>query len=344
MNRFKPFFALLLAALFLFAFTGCTKERYTVSWFDVFDTVTILLAYSDSEEEFSQQSQAIKQELTEYHKLYDIYHTYPDMNNLKTINDNAGIAPVEVDQRIIDLLLLGKDLYTLTDGQVNIAMGSVLSIWHDARELAEQDPAAAAVPDMEQLQQAAAHTDINALIIDQQAGTVFLSDPEMRLDVGSLGKGYAAEMVMHTAQESGVEDALLSVGGNLRAIGKKPNGSWTGGIQNPWPDQENASLYTIELSDCALVTSGDYQRYYEVDGTRYHHIIDPDTLMPANYVNSVSVICPDSAMADGLSTALFNMSVEDGMALVESLENTEAVWLLPDQNTKISSEFAEFCK
>lgn len=344
MNRFKPFFASLLAALFLFAFTGCTKERYTVSWFDVFDTVTILLAYSDSEEEFSQQSQTIKQELTEYHKLYDIYHTYPDMNNLKTINDNAGIAPVEVDQRIIDLLLLGKELYTLTDGQVNIAMGSVLSIWHDARELAEQDPAAAAVPDMEQRQQAAAHTDINALIIDQQAGTVFLSDPEMRLDVGSLGKGYAAEMVMRTAQESGVEDALLSVGGNLRAIGKKPNGSWTGGIQNPWPDQENASLYTIELSDCALVTSGDYQRYYEVDGTRYHHIIDPDTLMPANYVNSVSVICPDSAMADGLSTALFNMSVEDGMALVESLENTEAVWLLPDQSIKMSSGFAEFCK
>ena len=344
MNRFKPFFASLLAALFLFAFTGCTKERYTVSWFDVFDTVTILLAYSDSEEEFSQQSQTIKQELTEYHKLYDIYHTYPDMNNLKTINDNAGIAPVEVDQRIIDLLLLGKELYTLTDGQVNIAMGSVLSIWHDARELAEQDPAAAAVPDMEQLQQAAAHTDINALIIDQQAGTVFLSDPEMRLDVGSLGKGYAAEMVMRTAQESGVEDALLSVGGNLRAIGKKPNGSWTGGIQNPWPDQENASLYTIELSDCALVTSGDYQRYYEVDGTRYHHIIDPDTLMPANYVNAVSVICPDSAMADGLSTALFNMSVEDGMALVESLENTEAIWLLPDQSIKMSSGFAEFCK
>lgn len=344
MNRFKPFFASLLAALFLLGFTGCTKERYTVSWFDVFDTVTILLAYSDSEEEFSQQSQAIKQELTEYHKLYDIYHTYPDMNNLKTINDNAGVAPVKVDQRIIDLLLLGKELYSLTDGQVNIAMGSVLSIWHDARELAEQDPAAAAVPDMEQLQQAAAHTDIDSLIIDQQAGTVFLSDPEMRLDVGSLGKGYAAEMVMRTAQESGVEDALLSVGGNLRAIGKKPNGSWTGGIQNPWPDQENASLYTIELSDCALVTSGDYQRYYEVDGTRYHHIIDPDTLMPANYVNSVSVICPDSAMADGLSTALFNMSVEDGMALVESLENTEAVWLLPDQSIKMSSEFAEFCK
>ncbi len=344
MNRIKPFTCVLASFLFLFSATGCAKERYTVSWFDMFDTVTILLAYSDSEESFSAQSQALKADLTEYHKLYDIYHTYPDLNNLKTINDNAGIAPVEVDQRIIDLLLLGKELYALTDGQVNIAMGSVLSIWHDARVAAEQSPESATVPDTELLQQAAEHTNIDDVIIDEQAKTVFLADPEMQLDVGSLGKGYAAEMAMRTAQENGIENALLSVGGNLRAVGEKPSGSWTGGIQNPWGDAENASLYTIELSDCALVTSGDYQRYYEVDGVRLHHIIDPDTLFPAGYANSVSVICPDSAMADGLSTALFNMSVEDGMALIESLENTEAVWLLPDKTVKMSSGFADFCK
>ena len=333
-----------LAACLLAGLAGCAQpQRQSVSWFDVFDTVTILQGYTTSEEEFSQQAAALKADLTEYHQLYDIYNSYPDMNNLKTVNDNAGVAPVQVDQKIIDLVKLGKEMYELTDGRVNIAMGSVLSLWHDAREAGLANPKSAALPDMEALEEAAAHTDIDQVILDEEAGTIYLADPEMRLDVGSLGKGYAVEMVCQAAQARGLESALLSVGGNLRAIGEKPEGPWAGGVENPW-DSEAGSLFTVELTDCALVTSGDYQRYYTVDGKQYHHIIDPATLMPATYFDSVTVRCPDSGMADGLSTALFNMPLEEGLELVESLENVEAAWMLPDGSTRTSSGFSQWCR
>lgn len=334
----------ILIAAMLLPLSACSKTRSSVSWFDLFDTVTTLLGYTSNEKEFSEQSTLLKQDLMEYHKLYDIYHSYPDINNLKTINDNAGIAPVKVDQKIIDLILLGKELYTLTNGQINIAIGSVLSLWHDARETALQDPSAAVLPDQTALEEAAKHIDISQVIIDEENSTVFLQDPKMSLDVGSLGKGYATEMVIQNAKQRGLTDALLSVGGNLRAIGKKPDGSWTGGIQNPWSDQQQGSLYTIQLDDISLVTSGDYQRFFVVDGKQYHHIIDPDTLAPANYANSVSILCKHSGIADGLSTALFNMPVEEGMALIESLPDTEALWLLPDQTVQMSSGFLQWCK
>ena len=143
--------------------------------------------------------------------------------------------------------------------------------------------------------------------------------------MGSVGKGYAVEMVCQAAQARGLTSALVSVGGNLLAIGKKPDGSqWTGGVENPWNASEvytTDSLFgaAINMSDMALVTSGDYQRYFVVDGKRYHHLIDPDTLWPAAYFNSVTVLCPDSGMADCLTTGLFCMPLEEGQKLVESL-------------------------
>ena len=145
------------------------------------------------------------------------------------------------------------------------------------------------------------------------------------------------------AQARGLTSALVSVGGNLRAIGKKPDGSqWTGGVENPWNASEvytTDSLFgaAINMSDMALVTSGDYQRYFVVDGKRYHHIIDPDTLWPAAYYNGVTVLCPDSGMADCLTTALFCMPLEEGQKLVESLDGVEAMWCTPDKQATTSS-------
>ncbi len=157
-------------------------------------------------------------------------------------------------------------------------------------------------------------------------------------------KGYAVEMVCRAAEARGLTSALVSVGGNLRAIGTKPDGSqWTGGVENPWNASE---VYTntnsifgspINMSDLALVTSGDYQRYFVVDGKRYHHIIDPDTLWPAAYYNGVTVLCPDSGMADCLTTALFCMPLEEGQKLVESLDDVEAMWCTPDKQATTSS-------
>ena len=160
----------LLSILLLMALlTGCASandqpemKQYTASFLDVFDTVTTIVGKADSEEAFREKTQPLHDDLREYHQLFDIYNDYPGIANLKTINDHAGISPVKVDERIISLLMACRDIYDKTDGQVNVAMGSVLRLWHDARSLAVDDPANAVLPNEAALQEAA-HKAVAAL-------------------------------------------------------------------------------------------------------------------------------------------------------------------------------------
>ena len=308
------------------------QKRYEASFLTLFDTVTTMVGYADSQETFTAQAQQIHDELLEYHQLYDIYNDYDGMNNLKTVNDNAGIAPVEVDARILDMLEFSRELYEETGGRVNVAMGGVLSLWHDAREAGIEDPANAYLPDQDALEKAARHADWSNVVIDEEAGTVYLADPDMSLDVGAIAKGYAVERVCETAPAG----MLISVGGNVRATGPKPDGSpWVVGIENP---DGGDFLHTLYVEDSSVVTSGDYQRYYLVDGQRYHHIIDPDTLYPATRWRSVSILCADSGIADGLSTALFTLSQEDGQKLLDAFD-AEALWMTQDGELLYSPGF-----
>ncbi|MDF2883596.1 MAG: rane-associated lipoprotein involved in thiamine biosynthesis [Clostridiaceae bacterium] len=329
--------------------TACSakkKTRYEASFLGLFDTVTKIVAYSDSKEQFTKSSQSIHDNLKEYNDLYDIYHDYKDINNIKTINDNAGIKPVKVDKRIIDLLQLGKDKYKTTNGKLNIAMGSVLKIWHKYREDGLNDEDSAKLPSMAELQEAAKHTDINKLIIDKASSTVFLQDKDMSLDVGAIGKGYATEQVAQIAIKEGFTSGLLSVGGNIRAIGSKGenNEPWNLGIQNPDKESKDTNLCTVNLSDKSLVTSGDYERYYTVNGKNYHHIIDPNTLYPANYFHAVTIICKDSGLADALSTAVFNMPFDEGLKYINSLPDTDAMWVMENGEIKYSANFKKYIK
>lgn len=308
------------------------QKRYEASFLTLFDTVTTMVGYADSQETFTAQAQQIYDELLEYHQLYDIYNDYDGMNNLKTVNDNAGIAPVEVDARILDMLEFSRELYEETGGRVNVAMGGVLSLWHDAREAGIEDPANAYLPDQDALEEAARHAHWSNVVIDEEAGTVYLADPDMSLDVGAIAKGYAVERVCETAPAG----MLISVGGNVRATGPKPDGSpWVVGIENP---DGGDFLHTLYVEDSSVVTSGDYQRYYLVDGQRYHHIIDPDTLYPATRWRSVSILCADSGIADGLSTALFTLSQEDGQKLLDAFD-AEALWMTQDGELLYSPGF-----
>ena len=350
---------LLCAALCLSMLAGCAKteskkelQRYTTIFYDIFDTVTTVIAYCEDETEFQQQMEALHADLVTYNQLYDIYNDYDGVNNIKTINDNAGVKPVQVDDRILSMLELALKMYDTTSGKLNIAMGSVLGIWHDYREaaaLTESDDDNT-LPSQEELEAAAQHCDINDLVIDEANKTVYLSDPEMSLDVGSVGKGYAVEMVCQAAQARGLTSALVSVGGNLRAIGVKPDGSqWTGGVENPWNASDvytadSSYISAVYMSDKALVTSGDYQRYFVVDGKRYHHLIDPDTLWPAAYHNSVTVLCADSGMADCLTTGLFCMPLEQGLELINSLDGVEALWCTTEGDVVQSSGWENYVK
>ncbi len=160
-------------------------------------------------------------------------------------------------------------------------MGSVLSVWHDYREAGIENPSRAQVPGQQELQNAAEHVNLDQVQIDEQASTVYLPDEAMSLDVGAIAKGYATKRLAETLKEAGVTSALLSLGGNVETIGTKADGKpWRVGVQNPDTSAAKAYLHVLKLTDTCLVTSGTYQRYYGVDGVRYHHIIDPDTLMP----------------------------------------------------------------
>ena len=277
--------------------------------------------------------------------MFTIYHRYEGLENLCTINElvDGQHRTVTVDRRIVDMLLYAKEMYVLTDGLVNIAMGSVLSIWHDYRELGTADPASAELPPMDKLTAAAEHTSMDCLVIDETACTVTITDPAMTLDVGAIAKGYAVEMVARGLEEQGISGYVLNVGGNVRTVGGKPDGTnWTVGIENPLEDASEPYFAYLSLAGESLVTSGSYQRYYVVNGQRYHHIIHPDSLMPSDRYLSVSVVCQSSALGDALSTALFCMSPEEGMALVASLEHVEAHWVLNDGTRQTSDGWAEF--
>lgn len=336
--------AVVLVGVLLWRGKGASKtDRYEAQFTDVFDTVTKIIGYGESQEVFTEQVSELKEQFDYYNQLYDIYNDYEGINNIKTINDNAGKQPVKVAPEIIKLLKLGKETYEKTGGEVNIAYGSVLRLWHDYREAGLEDAAKAELPPMKELEERAVHTDINNLIIDEEASTVYLADPEMSLDVGSIGKGYAVQQVAEYASEHGMEHLLISAGGNICVVGTKEDGeNWRVGVQNPDLDSDEEYVQKVQLQDMSIVTSGNYQRYYEVKGKRYCHIIDQDTMMPSEHMASVSVIMKDSGEADAMSTALFNMDYESGKALVESMQDVEAMWILNDGTIKYSSGFSDY--
>lgn len=329
--------ALLVACLLSL---GCTagQTRYTESFLTVFDTATQVTLYAADQNAAAARTRAVEEALLFYHRLYDVYHAYEGVNNLYTVNANAGVAPVAVDAAILDLVAFGKEVYALSGGRVNIAMGSVLALWHDAREAGLADPANAALPPMDALREAARHTSIDDVIVDRAAGTLYLTDPAMRLDVGALAKGFAGQRVADALRAEGTTSMLLNLGGNVCCIGARADGTpWRVGVQDPASQEV---LCTVRMQDRCLVTSGVYQRYYTVAGQTYHHIIDPETLLPGAYFAAVSVLCADGGMADALSTALFLMPLAEGQALVDSLDGMEALWVFPDGESVYSAGFA----
>lgn len=328
-------------------FTSCDRRpnKYVTHSLDYFDTATTITGYETDQDEFDRVSGELLALLEEYHRLYTIYHRFDGMENLCTVNElqDGTHRTVTVDSRIIDMLLYAKDMHRVTNGKLNIAMGSVLSIWHEYRTAGLDEPWAAELPPMDQLREAAKHTDINNLIIDREHSTVWIADPQMTLDVGAIAKGYAVEMVARSLEERGISGYVINVGGNVRTVGTKPDGQkWLAGIENPDTASDEAYLVYLQLSGESVVTSGSYQRYYTVGNKNYHHIVDSQTLLPAEGYLSVSVVCKSSAEGDALSTALFCMPLDEGLALVESLPDVEAHWILSDKSEHSSSGFSKY--
>ena len=354
MKRITYFVMMLILVSLIF--TGCQKApkseyyKYSNTFFGTFDTLTQVVGYTKSEQEFEEYFEKIRSRFEELHKMYDKYNNYEGINNIKTINDNAGIKHVKVDKEIVDIILFAKDWNKRTGGRTNIAMGAVLSIWHDYREQGKDDPQNAKLPPMEGLREAAKHTDIDKVIVDEQNSTVYLADNRMSLDVGAIAKGFATEIVVKEIQASGFVSGIISPGGNIRVLGKPLDGvreRWGIGIQDPRKmivTAEENLLDTIFLNNASVVSSGDYQRYYVVDGKVIHHLIDTDTLMPGDYYRAITIVTEDSGLADFLSTTAFLLPYDKSRELVESLENVEAVWVMQDGKVEATEGMKKIMK
>ena len=316
--------------------TGTEPEsewsRYRISYMDTFDTIVQNVGYTRTGMEFDRYSEEMHELLIYYNQLFDRYNSYEGINNVKTINDNAGIEPVQVDEPLLDLLEQCIEWEEQSQGAVNVCMGPVLEIWHNYREQ-YIGTTEGKLPPMEQLEAAARHTDIRNLVIDREAGTVYLTDPEASLDLGAVAKGYATERIAQQLYADGFTSFAMSSGGNIRVMDAPADGSksaWVIGIQDPAAAMESGKYAdSVIANNISVVTSGDYQRYYMVDDVKVHHIVDGKTLMPANRFSSVTIVCEDSGLADMLSTALFILPMEEGRALAEQY-GAQAMWIDPE--------------
>ena len=341
------FFALALAIVFP---GQADMNKYNSVFMDTFDTVITLIGFADSQQTYDAWSNAVHQQYIYMHKLFDTYHSYENEGivSVYTLNEKAAKEPIKVDPILYGLLKFCKSHYDTCQGQTNVAMGSVLSIWHNYRDAGLNDPLHAELPPMELLESAVPHTDINNLILDDENMTVYFADPDMKLDVGAVAKGYATEIVSQMLLSSDMNSFIISAGGNVR-LGNPPldgRKGWGVGIQDPDGAIFGMSdiVETLFLANSSVVTSGDYQRFYTVDGKNYHHLIDPDTLMPADHFRSVSIITEDSGWADMLSTAAYLMPYEQSRAFIESLDGVEAMWLFPDGSKEMTDGAAKIAK
>lgn len=326
---------ILLILLLLLSLVSCSckkNQAFSKTYFDYFDTVITITGYETSENKFLEKIQIIEPLIKEYHQLYDIYNEY-DKPNLCTINKNAYIKPIQVDQKIIDLIKYSKTISNLTNHMFNIAMGSVLKLWQQEREKALKEPYISKLPDENKLKESGKYINQDNIIIDEQNQTVFITNPYTKIDVGAIAKGYATEQIAKQLIKNNATSYILNFGGNIKLIGSKPNNkNFKIDIQAPIEGSTKA-ITTLKLKNYSVVTSGSYNRYYYVGEKKYHHIINPTTLYPENRFLSVTVVGKNSGLCDALSTALFNLSVEEGTKIIEKFEDIYVLWI--DQNQQM---------
>jgi FAD:protein FMN transferase len=246
----------------------------------------------------------------EVRRLEQLLSTWIKTSELSGVNAAAGRNPITVSPETLELLTRALEIGELTDGAFDITVGPAVGLWKVTE--------ATRVPTKMELAIAAQYVDYHLLRLDLKTRTVFLEKPGMQIDIGGIGKGYAAERAAAVMRNAGATGALIAVAGDFRIFGRRADGtSWPVGIQHP--RHSGTVLATLESVDEAVSTSGDYERFFFKDGIRYHHILDPRTLQPARRCQSVTIIASDATTADGLATGVFVMGSENGMALVERL-------------------------
>lgn len=323
-NKPHMFVQLLYISILLIAlFSGCSREKEPISKSGFyFDTVIKITAYDSAYESLLEDCLALADTYEKYFSA-----TLPD-SDIAKINQAKG-TPVEVHDETIELLEYGLYYSRLSEGGFDITIGALSSLWNFGKNEGE-------IPSDAEILQAMDTIDYHNVVID--GNTVALKNPDSQIDLGAIAKGYIADKMKEYLHAKGMTEGIINLGGNVLCIGPKTDGSpYTIGIQKPF-DETGTPIAAVEVTNQTVVSSGIYERYFTVNDKLYHHILNPKTGYPyENELYGLTIICNQSVDGDGLSTTCFALGLEQGMALIESLPDTEAIFITSDGELHTSS-------
>lgn len=266
--------------------------------------------------------------IEEIRRIERLLTTFNEESQTNLINRNAGIQPVKVDAEIFDLIERSIRISKITDGYFDISYGGIdKSFWNFDREMTQ-------LPNPELIKNHLKLVNYQNIILNQTNQTVFLKEQGMRIGFGGIGKGYAAEMAKRILQQRGVVSGIVNASGDLTTWGNQANGKpWTVGIANP--DDSKQPFSYMNITDMAVATSGNYEKFVLIGGKRYSHTINPKTGMPVFGVKSVTVFCPNAEIADAMATPVSIMGIDAALNMVNQINHLECVII--DDNNKIYS-------
>lgn len=309
MHKVFALFSLLIA-LSLISCSGKEEKIFRKSTI-LMDTLVTVNVVTDSE---VKAEDAINGAFEEIKRLEKLINFWSADSEIAEINRKAGLSPVRVSPQTLDLIEKAIFVSEKTGGAFDPTVGPLVRLWDFKKKV---------IPDKETILKGMRLVDYRAMVIDKSKGTAFLKRKEMSFDTGGIAKGYAADLAVSVLKKNGIKAGLVSVAGDIRAFGTKPDGiPWKVGIRNPRHSHKSGNddiLATVELRDMAISTSGDYERFFIQNGKRYHHIIDPKTGYPAMGCQSVTVIARQGVFTDGFSTGVFVLGPEKGLKLLEEL-------------------------
>lgn len=273
---------------------------------------------------------AIAAGYAEIDRIENLISSWKSSSQTSLINTSAGTSPVSVEKELRDLIFRSIKVSELTDGAFDITFAGIDALWKfDRREVD-------IIPDSNQVAKTKRNINYQLIELNPKDHTVYLPNTGMKIGFGSIGKGYAANRAMEVMKRMGVHSGMINAGGDLITWGETNQGDlWSVGIADP--NRKGHMLGWLTLKDMALVTSGDYEKYFIYQGQRYGHIIDPRTGYPASGVKSVSILCPDAELADALATAVYVLGPSKGMELVNKLNLVEGL-IITSQDKLLQSD------
>ena len=328
----KKLIAIILTISLLFGLVGCTsaKEEEPISRTELFMGTAIKVTLYDNQSEDILDK--VFKKVIEIEDLVSINKKNTEIYNL---NENSGIKPVKLSDTSFNIIKKGLEYSEMSKGAYDISIGPLVKLWSIGLPEAK-------VPTQEEINEIIKYVDYSNIEINNSRKEVYLSKEDMQLDLGSIAKGYTADEIVKLLKSEGVKKAIIDLGGNIYALGKKSEDkNWTIGIQNPFDDRGSA-IGTIEVANKSVVTTGTYERFIEKDGVKYHHILNPKTGYPYETdIAGVSIVADKSVDADALSTLIFTKGLEEGFELVESIDGIDAVFVMNDKNVYVTKNLNE---